>query len=94
MSKVKELTPFEQAQKDVREGKMKTPNVSVGSKPIDYFGYQLAIHKFNLGLMAKGMRFKHITITQIKKYYGLKGSADKCVEQFEKILTDYKASLV
>jgi hypothetical protein len=63
-----------------------TPTVSMGDKPIGYFGYQLSVHHFNLKLMAKGMKFRGI-----KNYYGLKGrTAADCLPQFEKILADYK----
>jgi len=88
------MTNFEKALQQVREGKIQTPNVSYGSKPIDYFGFQLSTHHFNLKLMARGMKFRGITFTDIKNYYGLKGrSAAECLPQFEKILADYKASL-
>jgi hypothetical protein len=89
------MTPFETAQQQVKDKQLQTPSVSVGAKPIDYFGYQLATHKFNLSLMAKGMGFRGITFTQIKKYYGLKGrSAADCLPQFEQIVADYKAKLL
>ena len=62
-------------------------------KNINYFGYQLATHHFNMKLMAKGMTFRGIKFTDIKKYYGLKGrSAKDCLEQFEKIMNDYKTT--
>lgn len=86
------MTPFEQAQEQVKNGTLNTPSVSHGGSDIDYFGYQLATHRFNLKLMAKGMKFGGIKFTDIKKYYGLKGkSAKDCLEQFEKIFADYKA---
>lgn len=93
------MTQFEQAQEAVKAGKLNTPNVSMGTetgvKQIDYFGFQLATHHFNMKLMAKGMAFRGITFTQIKKYYGLKGrSAADCLEQFEAIMNKYKESLV
>lgn len=89
------MTQFETAVKSAREGKLHTPTVSVGDKLIGYFGYQLATHKFNLSLMAKGMTFRGITFTQIKKYYGLKGrTAAECLPQFEQILADYKAGKI
>jgi hypothetical protein len=90
-SKFTTMTMFEQAQQDFKAGKLKVPHVSVGGLPIDYFNYQLATHKFNLGLMAKGLTFRNISFTQIKKYYGLKGkSAKDCLEQFDAIFTEYK----
>lgn len=88
------MTPFEQAQADVKSGKLKTPQVSVGAKQVDYFGYQLSVHKFNLSLMAKGMTCRGITFTQIKKYYGLKGrSAKDCLPQFLELIENYKKAL-
>jgi hypothetical protein len=87
-------TPFEIAQEQVKNGELNTPSVSTKDGNIDYFGYQLAVHKYNLGLMAKGINFRGITFTQIKKYYGLKGrSAKDCLEQFIQIVEDYKLSL-
>ena len=88
------MTPFEKAQEDVKNGNLKTPQVSAGGKQIDYFGYQLSVHKFNLSLMAKGMTFKGIKFTDIKKYYGLKGrSAKECLPQFLEIMENYKKAL-
>lgn len=92
------MTPFEQARQQVAEGKLQTPCVGMGTdngpKVIDYFGYQLSVHHFNLKVMASGMTFRGIKFTDIKKYYGLKGrSAKDCLEQFEKIMNDYKAEL-
>jgi hypothetical protein len=41
--------------------------------------------------MAKGMKFKGITFTEIKKYYGLKGkSAADCLPQLQEIYEQYK----
>jgi hypothetical protein len=89
------MTQFEQAQAQVKEGTLKAPSVSMGSSTIDYFGYQLATHRFNLKVMASGMKFNGITFTQIKKYYGLKGrSAKDCLPQFEQIINDYKEGLL
>ena len=87
-------TQFEQALEQVKNGELKTPNVSTKDGKIDYFGYQLATHKFNLSVMASGMKFSGITFTQIKKYYGLKGkSAKECLPQFNQIVENYKLSL-
>lgn len=88
------MTPFEQAVEEVKQGKIKTPNVSVGAKEIDYFGYQLSVHKFNLSIMASGMKVRGMKFTDLKKYYGLKGkSAKDCLPQFIKIVEDYKLAL-
>lgn len=88
------MTQFEQAQEQVKNGELRTPNVSAGAKTVDYFGYQLSVHKFNLSLMAKGMAFKGIKFTDIKKYYGLTGrSAKDCLPQFLEIVEKYKQEL-
>jgi hypothetical protein len=85
------MTQFEQAQKDVKEQNLKTPNVSIGEKQVDYFSYQLSVHKFNLSIMASGMSCRGIKFTDIKKYYGLKGrTAKDCLPQFLEIIENYK----
>lgn len=88
------MTPFETAQEQVKNNQLAAPSVSMGNKGVDYFTYQLGVHHFNLKLMAKGMTFRGIKFTDLKKYYGLKGKGAKdCLEQFEKIMADYKAKL-
>jgi hypothetical protein len=88
------MTQFEQALQQVREGKLQTPSVNYGSNPIDYFGYQLSVHHFNLKIMSRGMLCRGIKFSDIKRYYGLKGrSAKDCLPQFEKIMADYIAEL-
>ena len=85
------MTQFEQALAKVNEGLLSTPSVSMGESKIDYFGYQLSVHHFNLKVMASGMTFKGIKFTQLKKYYGLKGrSAKDCLPQFVEIMERYK----
>lgn len=85
-------TPFEIAQEQAANGTLQTPSVSAGGGQINYFGYQISVHHFNLKIMAAGMKCRGITFTQIKKYYGLKGkSAKDCLPQFEKIIEDFKA---
>ena len=80
------MTQFEIALAQVKEGNLQTPSVSVGSKEIDYFAYQVATHYFNLKVMASGLKFRGITFKQIKDYYGLKGrSAADCLPQMEAI---------
>lgn len=75
-------------------GDLETPSVSVSGKSIDYFGYQLAVHHFNLKIMAKGMSCRGVKLKDLKDYYGLKGrSAQDCLSQFEKIQEWYKAVL-
>lgn len=87
-------TPFEVAQQQVKEGLITPPSVSTGTGEVDYFGYQLSCHKFNLRIMASGMSCRGIKFTDIKKYYGLKGrSAKDCLPQFEEIIAKYKEAL-
>lgn len=89
-----EKTQFEIAQEQAAAGTLKTPVVGTATGRIDYFGYQIAVHNYNLSLMAKGMKFRQITFTQIKKYYGLKGrSAAECLPQFIEIVEAYKLKL-
>lgn len=88
-------TPFQQAVESVKNGTLKAPSVSVGNAEVDYFSYQLEIHHFNLKLMARGMKFRGITFTQIKKYYGLNGKgAQGCLQQFTDIMHEYKQGLL
>lgn len=88
------MTPFEQAVEQVKAKQFNAPTVIAHGKAINYFGYQLATHHFNLKLMARGMTFKGIKFTDIKNYYGLTGrSAKECLPQFEKVMADYKEKL-
>jgi hypothetical protein len=87
-------TQFEQAVEQVKLGQLQTPKVSSANGSIDYFGYQLAVHKFNLGIMASGMSCRGIKFTDIKKYYGLKGrSAKECLPEFIQLFENYKSTL-
>jgi hypothetical protein len=88
------MTPFQQALISASEGKLKTPTVSTASGNVNYFGYQLAVHKYNLSIMAAGMQCRGITFTQIKKYYGLKGrTAKDCLGQMDQLISTYKQAL-
>lgn len=87
-------TQFEQALEQAKLGKLRSPNVYSANGKIDYFGYQLAVHKFNLSIMASGMTCNGIKFTDIKNYYGLKGrSAKACLPQFLEVFESYKQSL-
>ena len=84
------MTPFETAVQAAVNGTLKTPSVSTSTGNIDYFNYQLAVHKYNLRIMALGMKCRGITLTQIKKYYGLKGrTAAECLSAFELMVKGY-----
>jgi hypothetical protein len=88
------MTQFEQAVADVKSGKVQPPSVSMGKNPIDYFGYQLSVHKFNLSIMASGMTFRNVKLSDLKRYYGLKGrSAKDCLPQFLEVITKYEETL-
>jgi hypothetical protein len=85
------MTPFEQALQQAQAGELKTPSVSTANGNIDYFGYQLAVHKFNLSLMAKGMQCRGVKLRDLKQYYGLKGrTAADCLPQFLMMVEGYK----
>jgi len=89
---VKKQTPFELAQQQVADGTLTPPTISYGSKPIDYFGYQLAVHHHNLKILAFGMTMRGVKLKDLKAYYGLKGkSAKDCLVEFEVINDAYKA---
>jgi hypothetical protein len=88
------MTPFQQALLDHSDGKLQVPTVGTASGDINYFGYQLAVHKYNLSIMAAGMQCRGITFTQIKKYYGLKGrTAKDCLGQMDQLMSAYKQAL-
>lgn len=89
------MTPFEEAQEKVMKGELKTPSVSIGTKNVAYFKYQLAVHKFNLSIMSSGMTCRGIKLKDLKWYYGLKGkTAKECLPQFLKIMADYEAKAI
>ena len=88
---IKVMTPFEQAVLQVEAGELKTPTVSTGKGNVDYFGYQLAVHKFNLSIMANGMTCRGVKLKDLKHYYGLKGrSASECLRQFIHLMDQYQ----
>ena len=94
MTTTKTKTPFEQAQAQVNAGQLQTPSVSSGGKKINYFGYQLAVHKFNLSIMSKGITCRGIKLKDLKNYYGLKGkTASDCLPQFLEIMDNYTKNL-
>lgn len=80
------MTPFEQAVLS----KAKTPDVYVDGGKVDYFQYQLAVHKMYLSLMAKGIQNSQVKLKELKNYYGLKGrTAAQCLEQFITLINNY-----
>jgi hypothetical protein len=84
------MTPFEQAVQQVQDGTLKAPTVGMNGGTINYFQYQLAVHKFNLSLMAKGMTCRGIKLKDLKQYYGLKGkTAADCLPQFLQLMEQF-----
>lgn len=89
------MTTFEQAVLKARNGSLQTPIVTMGKKQIDYFGYQLANHKFALSIMSSGLKVRNLKLKDLKGYYGLKGkSAKDCLTEFNVILENYKKNPV
>jgi hypothetical protein len=88
------MTPFQIALEKAQAGEFKTPVVSTSEGQIDYFGYQLAVHKYNLSLMSKGIMSRGIKLKDLKWYYGLKGrTVTDCLSQFIQIMEEYKVKL-
>ena len=85
------MTKFQQALQQVEVNQLQTPQVSYGGKKVDYFGYQLSVHHFNLKIMSKGMLCRGVRLKDLKDYYGLKGrTAADVLPQFELIVEEYK----
>jgi hypothetical protein len=85
------MTKFEQAVLQVESGTLQAPSVNYEGKKVDYFGYQLAVHHFNLKLMSKGIQSRGIKLKDLKAYYGLKGrTAVDCLPQYEALMERYK----
>jgi hypothetical protein len=88
------MTPFETAIQQAKAGELRTPTVSTSNGNVDYFGYQLAVHKYNLSLMAKGIQSRGVKLRDLKQYYGLKGrTAADCLPQFLMMVEGYKLQL-
>jgi hypothetical protein len=89
------MTPFQIALEKAQAGELQTPTVSTSTGNINYFGYQLAVHKYNLSLMSKGIMSRDIKLKDLKWYYGLKGrTAADCLPQFIKLMEDYKTEFI
>jgi hypothetical protein len=83
---------FDQVQQKAKAGEIQLPKVNFEGKDISFIKYQLAVHKYNLSLMACGIQSRGITFTQIKKYYGLKGrTAKDCLPQLTALVEYYKS---
>lgn len=71
-------------------GTLKTPTVSTSEGTINYFGYQLAVHKYYLSLMSKGIQNRQVKLRDLKNYYGLKGrTASDCLPQFIQLMEQF-----
>ena len=81
------MTPFEQAVAQKQSGLIQTPVVYYEKGTIDYFNYQLAVHKYNLGIMKMGMQVRGMRLKDLKQYYGLKGrTAEQCLAEFTELM--------
>jgi len=77
------MRTYAELKEGVENGTVKAPVVSYENNDIPYTKYILAVHKFNLGLMSKGMLVRGIKLKHLKDYYGLKGrSAKDCYDEF------------
>jgi hypothetical protein len=84
------MTPFQQAVAQVKAGTLQAPTVSTADGTINYFKYQLAVHKYNLSLMSKGIMSRNIKLKDLKWYYGLKGrTAADCLPQFIQLMNEF-----
>jgi hypothetical protein len=87
------MTPFQQAVSQHRQGLLRTPEVTYGSKQVDYFGYQLSTHLYGLRILACGLKTRLVKLKDLKAYYGLTGrTASDCVPQLKDLIEDYKKS--
>ena len=85
------MTKFETVIQQAESGQLQLPTAHYGKNPIDYIWYQLSVHHHNLKLMAKGLKFRGIKLSELKEYYGLKGrSASDCLTQFEQVIAKFK----
>jgi hypothetical protein len=88
------MTQFEQALAAAKAGQLQTPSVNYEGQQLNFFSYQLAVHRYSLRILATGMKMGSVKLKDIKEYYGLKGKTAKdCMPQFEAIFTAYKAEL-
>jgi hypothetical protein len=77
------MKTFEEVKNAINEGTIKAPNVMYGGNEIPYTSYQLAMAKFNLGILSSGMLMRGVKLKDLKSYFGLKGrSARDCYEEF------------
>ena len=70
------MTPFE---KEIEKfNKHEGATISVNGNDVPLLYYNMTIHKFELGLNAKGLKpNRHWRLKPIKDYYGLRGRSGK-----------------
>jgi hypothetical protein len=90
---MKSLSPFELQLQGIASGTIIPPSVSVNGKDADYIGYTLSTHHYASKILASGLKMRNIKINDLKKYYGIKGTAQSIAEQIGKIKDTYLASL-
>lgn len=84
------MTPFQQAVEQVKAGTLQAPTVSTSNGNVPYFSYQLAVHKYYLSLMSKGIQNRQVKLRDLKQYYGLKGkTAADCLPQFIQLMEQF-----
>ena len=89
------MTPFQQAVLNVQAGKQNVPTVSTSEGTINYFNYQLAVHKYYLSLMSKGIQNRQVKLKDLKYYYGLKGkTAADCLPQLIQLMEHFTGKSV
>ena len=82
-------TPFEQGLIDFQNG-VEGSAINLSGKATPLSIYNLIISKRDLQLWQGGMKpHRHWKVTDVKKYFGIKGNKDKLVEELEKIYTIY-----
>ena len=87
------MTPFEQAHQDWVDGKLQVPDVYVGDGQLNYFLYQIAVHKYHLKLMSVGLK-TNVRLKDIRDYYGLKGRSGKdAYQSFIELIKSYNLNL-
>lgn len=92
--KFSEPTPFIQDLIFLMEGTKKAPEVHYGGNRIDYIGYQLSTHNFQLKILASGMTMRGVKLSNIKAYYGFKSrSAKDMLNEMEILKTAYSELL-
>lgn len=73
---------------------VKLPTISTGNKQIGVTAYQLATFKYQLSIMAVGLKIRGVNLSAIKKELGLKGrSAKLCLEEIKSMQEEYNKQI-